>query len=87
MVSLLFYFFAFGLPLHSGRHLSLNDSHTKMEEQELGRGGLDNQVISSLNARGEWRARDFRTLREAGLVWGWTGPLVMWCCSGTPGEA
>lgn len=28
--------------LHSGRHVSLNDSHTKMKEQEPGRGGLDN---------------------------------------------
>lgn len=37
-----FLFCSFCLILHSGRHLGLNDSHTKMKEQEPGRGGLDN---------------------------------------------
>lgn len=44
-----FFFVLFCLLLHSGRHISLNDSHTKTKEQELGRGGLDNEVIASLN--------------------------------------
>lgn len=43
----------FCLLFHSGRHVSLDDSHTKMKEQELGRGGLDNEVIASLNTCGK----------------------------------
>lgn len=46
-----FSFVLFGLPFHFARNTSLDDSQIKIKEQELSRGGLDNDVITSQYVR------------------------------------
>ena len=80
MVSPLFFLSS----LHPGRHVSLNDSHTKMKEQELGGGGLDNEVnrVPQQCVESEWHRPVVEYLARAGemvVVRGWTGPMETRC--------